>query len=114
MHFSFSFTAIALLTPLHKDECMSSLVCSTLSTLLWLLPGLAATDAIIHLLLWYLINRCRAKTDTLPRKLAEGSLELKDKSRLSGRFSWRLIAYIRLDDNVQGSQEGGQQDTSNV
>ena len=70
--------------------------------------------AIIQLQLWYQVTRCRAKTDTLLRKLAEGSLEPRDKSRLTGRFSWQVIGQIRRYDIQQGSQEGAQQETSHV
>jgi hypothetical protein len=113
---SSSFTAVAipitLLTPLGKEDCNSSLLSSILSTILWAFPGLATADAVLQLQLWYLINRCRAKTDTLLKKLAEGSLEPRGKSRLTGRFSCGLIARLHWHDIRQGSQEGSQQDTT--
>jgi len=68
--------------------------------------------AVVHLQLWYSINRCRGKTDTLLKNLAEELLEPRDKFKLRWCFSWVQIGQLHWHDIRQGSQEGSQQDTT--
>ncbi|KAH7118075.1 hypothetical protein B0J13DRAFT_570297 [Dactylonectria estremocensis] len=86
-------TAIALLiwliTPLHREESPS-----LFSTVLWSPSIFLGSESIWSLHMLYLIRRCCAITVSLQKKLAEGSLEQRDKSRLQGAFLWGTVGML--------------------
>ncbi|KAH6972645.1 hypothetical protein EDB80DRAFT_743710 [Ilyonectria destructans] len=95
-------TAIALLiwliTPLHREESSS-----LLSTVLWSPSIFLGSESIWILHMLCLVRRCRVITASLQKKLAEGSLEQRDKSRLRGAFLWGTVGILH---RIQFRPEG--------